>query len=101
MKLSKKKADALITALYGRFAQGRQISVLDIGKVFAAGRAAMAEGRDLEVAIKAAVDQLTTPADVPTRAIVGDPTCGKCAAIGTNSKGPGAHIPGCRGEASP
>jgi len=22
-------------------------------------------------------------------------TCGKCAAVGTNSKGPGAHSPGC------
>lgn len=47
--------DAQIERAYYRLAQGVQISVLDIGKVFAAGRAALATGADLDAAITAVV----------------------------------------------
>jgi len=49
-----KAQDRLIEAIYYRHAQGVQISILDIPKVYAAGRAAIAAGGDLD-AVRAAV----------------------------------------------
>lgn len=60
-KLSKRQLAAIdrqIELMYYRVAQGVQISILDIGKVYDAGRAAIAAGADLEAAIVAAVAQL-------------------------------------------
>lgn len=50
--------DTLIERAYYRVAQGVQINVMDIGKVFAAGRQALAAGGDLDAAVAAAVAQL-------------------------------------------
>lgn len=50
--------DRQIELTYYRVAQGVQISILDIGKIYAAGRAAIEAGADLEAAIVAAVAQL-------------------------------------------
>jgi len=55
---AQKQADKLIETTFYRVASGVQINVMDIGKVFAAGRAALAEGRDLDTAILAIVAQL-------------------------------------------
>lgn len=49
-----------ISAIYTRLAAGRQINVLDIGKVFQAGRDASVAGEDVETAIRAAVERYTT-----------------------------------------
>jgi len=50
--------DSQIEAIYYRTCQNVQISVLDIGKVFAAGRAAAGAGQDIEAAVVATVAQL-------------------------------------------
>jgi hypothetical protein len=50
--------DAQIERIYYRIAQGVQSNVMDIGKVFAAGRQAAAAGGDLEAAVAASVAQL-------------------------------------------
>lgn len=50
--------DKQIEAIYSRRCNGIPISVMDIGKVFAAGHAALAEGRDMEAAIVATVETL-------------------------------------------
>lgn len=54
MRRRKPDADDRIGAIYGRNFNGVQISVLDIGKVFAAGRAAIAANGD-DAAILAAI----------------------------------------------
>lgn len=57
-KPTMKQIDKLIEASFYRVANGVQIPIMDIGKVFAAGRAAIAEGRDLDTAIREIVAQL-------------------------------------------
>ena len=47
--------DRQIEQLYYRHCAGIQINVMDIGKVFAAGRAAHAAGQDIAAAIIATV----------------------------------------------
>jgi hypothetical protein len=47
--------DAEIERIYYRLGQGVQISVLDIGRIFAAGRAAIIGDRDLDAAIAEAI----------------------------------------------
>ena len=58
----KSKAERLlddhIERLYGVHAQGKSISVLDIGQVFDAGHAAAATGGSVEEAVKAAIQRL-------------------------------------------
>lgn len=55
---AEKQADKLIEATFRRVANGVQINIMDIGKIFAAGRTALAEGKDLDTAILAIVAQL-------------------------------------------
>ena len=55
MKRTKATIDAAIGAAYKRHCAGTMIAMLDIGKVFAAGREALASGTDLDVAIKTAI----------------------------------------------
>jgi hypothetical protein len=50
--------DRQVEAMYYRIASGVQIDVMDIGKVFDAGRTAIAAGEDLEAALRAIVAQL-------------------------------------------
>ena len=50
--------DAEIESIYYANCSGIQISVLDIGKVFDAGRKAAAEGKDLKEAIVAFVETI-------------------------------------------
>ena len=54
--------DKQIEAIYYRAAAGKQINILDIGKVFKAGHAAAAAGADVEAAIVAAVATYCTSA---------------------------------------
>jgi hypothetical protein len=51
--------DRMIEQMYAKYASGRQINVLDIGKIFAAGYAA--SDADREEAVKAAVDKYCLP----------------------------------------
>lgn len=46
-----KQQDKAIERIYGENCAGIQIDIFDISKVFAAGRQAMAEGRDVKEAI--------------------------------------------------
>lgn len=46
-----KQIDKQIEQIYYRRCSGVQINIMDIGKVFAAGRAAYAAGTDMETAI--------------------------------------------------
>lgn len=62
MKRRNRKLEAHIAALYKEHAKGRMISILDIGKIFAAGEQAFATGGDVSEAIKAAVEQYTVVA---------------------------------------
>jgi hypothetical protein len=60
-KLTAKKLDAHISAVYGRCADGKAINIMDIGKVFKAAHAAYATTADLaavEVAITEQVAKL-------------------------------------------
>lgn len=50
-----KARDHLIEQTYYRHGSGVQINVMDIGKVFEMGRAAMNAGQDLDQAIKDAI----------------------------------------------
>lgn len=50
--------DKQIEAIYYRRCGGVQINIMDIGKVFAAGREAHAAGADIEAAIVARVGEL-------------------------------------------
>lgn len=43
--------DARIEHYYGKHVNGRVIGVMDIGKIFAAGRAAAKAGADVEAAV--------------------------------------------------
>jgi hypothetical protein len=52
---AEKQADKQIEQAFYRVANGAQINVMDLGKVFSAGRAAIAEGKDLDAAIRAIV----------------------------------------------
>lgn len=52
------KIDKQIAAIYLRNCSGVQINVMDIGKIYAAGRSAAAAGGDLEAAVMAAVAAL-------------------------------------------
>ena len=52
--------DSLIESTYYRLAAGRQINIMDIGKVFDIGKQAMIDGKPLEPAIQSAVDKYTT-----------------------------------------
>jgi uncharacterized protein YqeY len=60
-KLTAKKLDQAISTIYYKAAEGLMINIMDIGKVFAAGRNAYAATADLaavEVAIKEQVAKL-------------------------------------------
>lgn len=60
-KPSKRQLTALdreIERIYYRRCGGVQINVMDIGKVFAAGREAASQGADVEAAIVAKVQEL-------------------------------------------
>jgi len=54
-KRAARQADKAVEAAYYRTCRGVQIDVMDIGKVFAAGRQALAAGQDLDAAIVAFV----------------------------------------------
>lgn len=51
-RMTQKQADKLIDATFNRVASGVQIPLMSIPKIFAAGRSALAEGRDLDTAIR-------------------------------------------------
>jgi hypothetical protein len=57
-KRQQNQIDKQIEQIYYRRCSGIQINIMDIGKVFAAGRAALAAGADVESAIVARVEQL-------------------------------------------
>jgi hypothetical protein len=57
-QLSAKQIDKLVERAYYARCSGIQIDVMDISKVFAVGRAAYAEGRDVEAAIAAFVEEI-------------------------------------------
>jgi hypothetical protein len=54
-KMSKKAIDREIDRLYKIHAEGLSINIMDIGKVFKAGHAAVEAGTDLEAAVEGAV----------------------------------------------
>lgn len=56
-KRKKNPLDAQIEQFYYKNAQGKQINIMDIGNVFAAGHKASKEGKDVETAIKEAIDK--------------------------------------------
>jgi len=55
---AEKARDLLIERTYYKHGQGVQISIMDIPKVFTAGRQALEEGQDLDAAIQSAIAQL-------------------------------------------
>ncbi len=57
-KLSAKQIDKLVERAYYATCSGIQIDILNIGKVFEAGRKAYAEGRDLNVAVREFVETI-------------------------------------------
>ena len=57
-KREAKRIDALIDRAYTETCAGIQIDIMDIGKVFDAGRKALAEGRDLKVAVREFVETI-------------------------------------------
>lgn len=57
-RISIAKIDAEIERIYYANFRGVEIDIMDISKVFAAGRKAAAEGRNIEDAVKVAVQQL-------------------------------------------
>ena len=57
-KLTSKQIDKQIEAIYYANCSGIQINIMDIGKVFTAGRTAFAEGRDVTEAIVNRVAEL-------------------------------------------
>jgi len=54
-KLAAERIDKMIESSFRRVACGVQINIMDIHKVFTAGRAALAAGQDLDTAIRAIV----------------------------------------------
>ena len=57
-KLTAKQLDKEIDAIYRRNCSGITIDIMDISKVFAAGRQAAAEGRNIEEAVIAIVQAI-------------------------------------------
>ena len=57
-KTSEKKLDKLIDEIYRRRCSGIEINIMDIGKIFNAGRTAFRAGLDMEAAIVAKVEEL-------------------------------------------
>lgn len=55
-KLTAKKLDAQISTIYYRVAEGKAINIMDIGKVFKAGRDAYVSTADL-AAVEAAITE--------------------------------------------
>jgi hypothetical protein len=55
-KFTAKKLDAHISSVYSRLAEGKMINIMDIGKVYKAGRDAYATTADL-VAVEAAITE--------------------------------------------
>jgi len=53
-----KRIDKLIDQAYRESCSGIQIDIFDISKVFAEGRKAIAEGRDLHSALKTLVETI-------------------------------------------
>jgi hypothetical protein len=51
-KLAAERIDKMIESSFRRVACGVQINIMDIHKVFTAGRAALAAGKDLDTAIR-------------------------------------------------
>jgi hypothetical protein len=63
--LSAKKLDKAIEQLYYKHAQGRQINIMDIDKIFKAGTTAYAAAsslEDVEAAVLIAINAYTTTA---------------------------------------
>lgn len=58
LKLAAKRADAAISAAYLATCAGVGVNILNIPRIFAEGRRALAEGRDLETAIRTLVGGL-------------------------------------------
>ena len=52
------KQDKLIEQTYYKYGQGVQINIMDISKIFKAGRVALETGSDLDAAIQTAIAQL-------------------------------------------
>ena len=59
-KTAKKKADNLIEKTYLENCSGVTVNVMDIGKIFAEGHKALAEGRDLKTALVEFVEKIRT-----------------------------------------
>jgi len=55
-KMTAKQLDREIARLYRHHAEGLQILILDIPKLFAEARRAYSDGGDLEAAVKAAIN---------------------------------------------
>jgi hypothetical protein len=58
--MTNKKQDKLIEQMYYKLADGVQINIMDIPKVFQAGRQALKDNQDLEQAIRAVISVLRT-----------------------------------------
>lgn len=56
-KMTAKQTDREIERVYKIHAEGLSINIMDIGKVFALGRAAVVSGASLDDAMRAAVAQ--------------------------------------------
>jgi hypothetical protein len=63
-KIAKNKADKLIEKTYLENCCNVTVNVMDIGKIFAEGHKALAEGRDLKTALVEFVEKIRT--DRPT-----------------------------------
>jgi hypothetical protein len=57
-KLTKKEIERLIEVTYYKHGHGVQIDIMDIPKIFKIGEKAIADGKDLEEAIKQAIELL-------------------------------------------
>ena len=66
-KIAHNKAEKLITKVYTENCSNVSINVMDIGKIFKVGHAALAEGKDLKTAIVEFVETIRT--DKPAAAI--------------------------------
>lgn len=56
MKLSKKKIEAQVSAIYYKNCSGIQIDIMDIGKIFAVGEASIIAGDNEEVTTRKIVE---------------------------------------------
>lgn len=56
-KIARKRLDDQITRIAQPAMNGVQISILDIPKIYAAGRTAAAMGESIEIAVRAAIER--------------------------------------------